>query len=459
MTTPESLLHTRPVIAIVGAGSLNWGRSIVVDLMRHPDLANAEIRLIDILEDRLALVHEWCTFARQRLGTTHTLHACTNLREGLKGATACLTAIAVGGDRLWRYDATHPQLDGIFQPVGDSTGPGGALRALRHAPALRNIGLTLAEVGQPGALLLQLTNPLNALTACLDTIPGIQVVGFCHGYDDTERIIAQALHRGPRYQELFQSLAWRTELPSVRVELAGNNHFVFADKIHIGDRTYSSSEIHELTPQLFDGPFREAVWSRFGAYVGNYARHPIEFLPGFISPHSRYGMDWGVEPVAAEINPLNGERHDHSQSYLEAALSAARANEDSTATWPLAHSREPLDDIVAAFHTGARLDVHLNLRNQGGLSGLSDDLHLEMFCHIEEGTIIRPTVKLPEAVTREVERVGNCQLTLAACCKEYNEDLLYEALNQDALMPKNEGIGRRLVREMVAFQREWIETP
>jgi len=323
MIPSDILFQTRPVIAIVGAGSLNWGRSIVVDLMSHPDLTNAEIRLIDVLEDRLALVHEWCEFARRRMGGTQTLSAHTDLREGLAGATACLSAISVGGDRLWRYDATHTQLDGIFQPVGDSTGPGGAIRALRHAPAIRKIGLTLAEVGRPGVLLLQLTNPLNALTACLDTIPGIRVVGFCHGYEDTGRIIAQALFSGTCAPNLFLGQAWRKELPAVRVELAGNNHFVFADKIQIGDRIYPQSEIHELTPHIFDAPFREAVWSRFGAYVGNYPRHPIEFLPGFVTPRSRHGMAWGVEPVAGEINPLNGERHDNSRVWLESALAAA----------------------------------------------------------------------------------------------------------------------------------------
>jgi len=453
----DSLFQTRPVVAIVGAGSLNWGRSIVVDLMSHPDLANAEIRLIDVLEDRLALVCAWCEFARRRMGTSQKITAHTDLREGLMGATACLSAISVGGDRLWRYDATHPQLDGIFQPVGDSTGPGGAIRALRHAPAIRRIGLTLAEVGHPGALLLQLTNPLNALTACLDSIPGIRVVGFCHGYEDTERIIAHALHSGTCRPELFQGQAWRKELPAVRVELAGNNHFVFADKIQIGELVYTQPEIHELTPRIFDGPFREAVWSRFGAYVGNYPRHPIEFLPGFITPRSRYGMDWGVEPVAGEINPLNGERHDNSRAWLEASLAAARKDFGHTADWPLAHSREPLDDIVAAFHTGKRMDVHLNLRNCGALQGLSDNLHLEMFCRIEHGDVIRPRVQLPEAVLREVERVGQCQLHLAACCEAYNEERLTEALRHDALMPDNETVRRRLIREMVDFQREWID--
>lgn len=248
-------------------------------------------------------------------------------------------------------------------------------------------------------------------------------------------------------------------MPNVRVELAGNNHFVFADKIQIGDRVYHQDEIQELTPKIFDGPFREAVWSRYGAYVGNYARHPIEFLPGFINERSRFGLEWGVEPTPQEINLLYGVRHDNNRAFLESSLTAARKDFAATANWSIEHSLEPLDYIVAAFHTGNRLDMHLNVRNQGGIQGVSDDLHLEMYCRIEEGQVIRPKVQLPEAVLREVERVGQCQLKLAACCDQYDEELLVEAIQNDALAHPDKEINRRILREMLEFEKEWIQIP
>ena len=452
----SAVFSSKPVIAIVGAGSLNWGRSIVVDILLNPDLADAEIRLFDVLPDRLALVHEWSEFALRRLGGKQRIVSSCNLTEALRGATACLSAISVGGDLMWRYDAMHPQLYGIFQPVGDTTGPGGALRALRHAPAMQNIGRTLAEVGQPNALLLQLTNPLNVLTASLDPIPGIRVVGFCHGYDDTERMIATELFREPEQQEAIRHNRWRQVLPKIRVELAGNNHFVFADKIQIGERVYTQSELHELTPDIFDGPFREAVWSRYGAYVGNYPRHPIEFLPDFIDQRSGFGRAWGIEPIANEINPFHGERHDNSRTHLESSLSAARKDFSSTESWHLQHSREPVDDIVAAFHTGKRLDVHLNLRNQGAIVGVSDELHLEMYCRIEDGQVHRPSVRFPEKLCSEIERVGQSQLLLADCCAEFDEEKLMAAMQLDVLAPSDSSVCRKLLREMLDFQKEWI---
>ncbi len=443
-----------PVLTIVGAGSLNWGRHIVVDMMLNPDLVGAEIRLVDLNEKRLAMVLEWCEFARRRLGCGHKISAHTDLKEGLRGATACLTAIAVGGDRLWRYDSTHPQLDGIFQAVGDTTGPGGAIRALRHAPVMRGIAQTLAEVGALNALLLQLTNPLNALTASIDRIPGIRVYGFCHGYHDTEHNIARALGLIPHHLSWISE--WRKQAPVVRVELAGNNHFVFADKLQIGDRIYTQEEIRELTPQIFDGPFREAVWSRYGVYVGNNARHPIEFLPGFADRKNDFGRLWGVPPVAGEIDPLHGERQDDSQTLLEAALSDARRDFVSTESWNLRHSHEPIAEILAAFHTGKSLDVHLNLRNEGAIQGVADDLHLEMYCRIENGEVVRPSVRFPDGITSEIARVGQSQLLLARCCDRFDEDTLIESMKLDALMPADEAVIRRLIREMIDFQRDLI---
>jgi len=74
----------------------------------------------------------------------------------------------------------------------------------------------------------------------MDQIPGIRVFGFCHGYHDTELQIARALGLIP--QHLPWNVDCRTNAPAIRVELAGNNHFVFADKLQIGERVYCQSE-------------------------------------------------------------------------------------------------------------------------------------------------------------------------------------------------------------------------
>ena len=125
-------------------------------------------------------------------------------------------------------------------------------------------------------------------------------------------------------------------VPPVRVELAGNNPFVFADNLPIGERIYAQSEIRKLTPQIFDGPFREAVWSRYGVYVGNCARHPIEFLPGFNDRKNDFGRLWGVAPVAGGFR-WRRTTSSNCASAADARESAVLPSRSTSTSWAAGH--------------------------------------------------------------------------------------------------------------------------
>jgi alpha-galactosidase/6-phospho-beta-glucosidase family protein len=79
-----------------------------------------------------------------------------------------------------------------------------------------------------------------------------------------------------------------------------------------------------------------------------------------------------------------------------------------------------------------------------------------MFCEINGGEVRRPTMSLPEAILPEIERVGRCQVLLSECCRSYSEEKLLASLRDDALTPNDDTVLRRLIKEMVAFQEEWI---
>jgi alpha-galactosidase len=70
--------------------------------------------------------------------------------------------IAVGGARAWERDVRIPEAHGVRQTVGDSVGPGGVFRALRHVPELVAIARDMEELC-PDAWLFNYTNPLTPL--------------------------------------------------------------------------------------------------------------------------------------------------------------------------------------------------------------------------------------------------------------------------------------------------------
>ena len=160
--------------------------------------------------------------------------------------------------------------------------------------------------------------------------------------------------------------------------------------------------------------------------------------------------------MAGEIDPHNGNRHDNRLERLEADLKAARGDISVVDQWEIRHSREPIAEIMAAFHTGKRFDVHLNLRNQGAITGIPDDAHVELYCRVEAGQVHRPKVKFPDRITGEIARIAKSQLMLSRCCEQFDEDLLVEALYLDALMHKDKTFIRKLMREMIDFQRPLI---
>jgi alpha-galactosidase len=440
-------------IVTIGAGSIVWGPTINTDFLVNPELDGAELVLMDINAETLDLVQRFLERLIRENGFKKTITATTDLEEALRDADYVLTAISVGGDRLWRYDAIFPQVYGIFQPVGDTIGPGGMMRALRHIPALLKVGRTMQRVSKPGAKLLQLTNPMNPLCDALSQLEGFTVYGICHGYDDTEVIIAKQLGV-PREQ--------------VRVELAGNNHHVYCLSLHVGETMYTPDTIAQLTPRLFDTPLRAEVFHRYGMLVGNYSRHPIEFLPGFLTAECAFGRAWGVEPIAEEIDPLLGERQDLARARLEQALSQheAIAWRNERMNYGLAqtgsglaetgHSREIIDDFIVAMEHKRDFFMHLNVANEGAIAGVAPEYNVELPATFHKGELVRPAIRFPnETLVQEINRVGYEQHLIAQACLTHDTDLLIEALSSDALVP-NKTIAKRLVEEMCAFERDFL---
>jgi alpha-galactosidase len=445
-------------IATIGAGSVVWGPTINTDFLLNTGLDGAELMLMDVNGETLGLVKRHLERLVAERGLRKTIRATTDLTEALRDADYVLTAISVGGDRIWRYDALFPQVYGVFQPVGDTIGPGGLMRALRHAPALLKVGRTMLDVARPGAPLIQLTNPMNPLCAALESLDGLTVYGICHGVDDTEAIFSKQLGV-PKEQ--------------VRIEAAGNNHFIFCTEIRVGDEVYDQERFLELTPRVFDTPLREEVFRRYGALVANYCRHPIEFMPGFVTLEHEFGRRWGVSPIASEIDPMRGERQDRARELLEQAIGQPEPiawRDPTDRRWAglelngqgraeAGHSREIVDDFLVALENRGDFFIHLNLRNDGAIEGVPDEHNVELPVVFEDGKLRRKPVRFRnEAVTREVARVGREQYLLAQACVSGDVDLLIEALAMDALVPSAD-VAARLVREMIAFEKDHVDVP
>ena len=146
-------------ICFVGAGSVEFTRDLVADILRFPELADATLRLHDIDEDRLETALGVAHSVARQLGAHPTVSAHLERREALEGADFVIDIVQIGGLAATKVDFEVPARFGLRQTIADTLGIGAIFRGLRTFPFLKALADDIADVA-PGALLLNYTNPM-----------------------------------------------------------------------------------------------------------------------------------------------------------------------------------------------------------------------------------------------------------------------------------------------------------
>src|SRR5690242_15514643 len=126
-------------IVIVGAGSIAFTPAILSGFCVDPRYKGATIGLVDVNPETLELIAAYTRRVSNDFSLGWTVEASINRRDVLKDADVVTASIGVGGLTAWEMDVDIPYKYGIIQPVGDTSGPGGLGRALRHIPVLVGI--------------------------------------------------------------------------------------------------------------------------------------------------------------------------------------------------------------------------------------------------------------------------------------------------------------------------------
>src|SRR5690349_8534927 len=255
-------------IAFVGAGSVEFTRNLLGDLLTFPELADATIALHDIDAERLETAEAMARWTNRQLGARAAFEAHPDRRAALAGCDFVINMIQVGGHAATRTDFEVPMKHGLRQTIGDTLGIGGIFRALRTIPVMLGISRDMVELC-PDAWLLNYTNPMVML--CWATYSGSpirRVVGLCHSVQWTTSELAELL--GVPYEE-------------VEYLGAGVNHQAWILRFaHRGADLYPLlDEAVESDPQL-RRRVRVEMYRRLGYYPTESSEHSAEYLPWFL---------------------------------------------------------------------------------------------------------------------------------------------------------------------------------
>src|SRR3954467_9413698 len=165
-------------LTYVGGGSTRAPGTVAAIVERGAHFAGSEVVLVDLDEERLAVVREIAVRMAAARGVDIRVRATTDRVEGLRDADIVLTSFRPGGFEARVLDERIPLRHGV---IGQETqGPGGFFMALRSIHVMKGILEDLAAVA-PDARIFNYTNPVNIVAQAATDHSDIPFVSLCEG--------------------------------------------------------------------------------------------------------------------------------------------------------------------------------------------------------------------------------------------------------------------------------------
>jgi alpha-galactosidase len=426
-------------IAMIGAGSLVFGKTLMADFLATPALAGSEYRLMALTRTRLDKMHAFVQRMIKDNRVNAKVIATTDRREALKDANYVVVMIQAGGVEEFRQDYEIPLKYGVDQCIGDTMGPGGVFRALRHIPALLDIARDMQELC-PNAILFNYANPMAMCCWALGRVPGLQFVGLCHGVQTTMDLIASYVG-----------------VPKDEIDYlaAGINHMAWFLRLeHKGRDLYPRLKKNFEKPGYYvNEKVRGEVMRHFGYFMTESTGHLSEYLPYFRK--NRKALDLYCDEPA--FGGESGAYYKYCAMLAEKFAKTDPLSIESTKLGP--RSAEYCSHIIEAKETGAVFRLNGNIRNDGYITNLPAGCCVEVPIYVDR-TGLHPTFVghlPPQCAALNMTNVLVQGLTVEA---SFNGDpeLVMQAVALDPLTAAVLTLKeiRDLVAEMLEAEKRWL---
>lgn len=204
-------------IVIIGAGSSNFGPTMIRDILVCPELKGRGVKvwLVDLNSRALDEVLAFARELRQHTGSDVEFKPTTDRLEALPGADYVILSVARRRMELWEQDFRIPLAHGFKHCLAENGGPGAVFHTQRSLHLVMPICRDIERLA-PGAMLLNFTNPEMKVLHAILTLTKLKAAGLCHGIGGAIHLLGQVLDR---------------PADSFRVTSAGINHFYAVLKV------------------------------------------------------------------------------------------------------------------------------------------------------------------------------------------------------------------------------------
>ena len=344
----------KPSIVIIGAGSVEFTRELLGDILSFPELGGVRVVLHDIDAERLETAEAITRATARAAGAHPEVVATTDRRRALDGADYVINVIQVGMHEATVRDFEIPARYGLNQTIGDTIGVGGIFRGLRTFPVLAGIAADMAQVC-PDAWLLNYTNPMAMNVTYLHHVaPNLKVLGLCHSVYWTMVGLCELIDV-PYDEVSYWSAGVNHQAWVLRWERGGQNLYPLLDA-----RIADDPELRRRV--------RVDMYRRLGYYPTETSEHSSEYVPWYLhNPDevARLRINVGEYVTISEANLVEYRR--------------VRDEVAGADTLPIdTGSTEYAPQVIHSLETGTRRVISANIVNDGLITNLPDGVAVEV---------------------------------------------------------------------------------
>ena len=434
-------------VAIIGAGSVGFTKTLISDLLKVPEFEAVEFALTDTNPHNLDMIRQIIESIVVVNKLPARVTATTDRRAALTGARYIMSCVRVGGLEAFATDISVPLKYGVDQCVGDTICAGGILYGQRNIPVILDFCKDIREVAEPGALFINYANPMAMNTWAALEYGGVKTVGLCHGVQHGAHQIAEVLGVADNELEYVCS---------------GINHQTWYIDIRAKGRKIEKDELiagferHPLYSQ--QEKVRIDVLKRFGVYSTESNGHLSEYLPWYRKRPEEIGRwidmsDW-IHGETGGYLRYSTER----RNWFETDFPKFKAD----ATKPLAQHRRTTEHasyIIEALETGRVYRGHFNVRNNGIIRNLPADAIIE-----SPGFVDRFGINMVEGIELPTACAATCSVSISVqrmsveAAMKGDIDMLKLAVLHDPLVGAicTPDEVWQMVDEMVVAQAQWL---
>ncbi|MCZ8516892.1 hypothetical protein O9H85_31955 [Paenibacillus filicis] len=371
-------------IVLIGGGSYVFAPTVLEDMIVKHRLAGCELVLVDLQKEAVEAMAAAGKRVARELGVTLTIRCNTERTHALPGADYVIVSASPQGAGRWQMDYDILREAGMPDQARECGGMGGMLNAFRSITLIMDICRDMEKLC-PGAVLLDVTNPMPRDVTAVHRYSSIKTVGFCN-----------IAYRGPDGYDFLPRLIGRQK-NEVRIVTAGLNHFAWLLEI-------KDAQTGEDLRPLLERYILEGDWSgqpagtrkelsvmrrwlmEYGGVAAGSVDHHAEYLP--VQPDVHY---W-TKP------PFHGNEAERRQRLLK--LKHIANGQTGWEDLFLHGSWEHPVDVAVTLHRGSSsaFDI-VNLPNKGNMKQLPDGRIVELPAVVRNGEIAAAIVPdLPEVV-------------------------------------------------------------